>query len=371
MSKLWRAVGVAGGVLGAAATSAVVGVVAQRSRIAQERKRAQSDDPHTGEPLGQLPPDRQSTVAADDGVPLYVEEVDPGDGGPPDTTVVFVHGYTLDRRSWHFQRRDLVKVLEPRSRLVFYDQRGHGRSGRASRRASSIDQLGRDLDAVLRSVVPKGPIVLVGHSMGGMTIMALAEQRPELFTDRICGVALLSTSAGEVGRSGLPRPMLSRHNPVTLGLGRLASWLPDTVEWGRQAGGSITWGIIRALGFGSEQVSPAVVDLVDDMIAGTSVRVITNFLETLGSHDRYAALAGLRQCDVLVMSGTQDRLIPLSHSERIAAEIPGSLLVEIPDAGHMAMLEQPELVSCHLAELVRRCVARQGRGVTRRWWRRA
>ena len=60
--------------------------------------------------------------------------------------------------------------------------------------------LGRDLDAVLRALAPDGPLVLVGHSMGGMTIMALAEQRPELFAERVAGVALLSTSAGEVGR---------------------------------------------------------------------------------------------------------------------------------------------------------------------------
>ena len=46
--------------------------------------------------------------------------------------------------------------------------------------------------------------MLVGHSMGGMTIMALAEQRPELFAERVAGVALISTSAGEVGGAGLP-----------------------------------------------------------------------------------------------------------------------------------------------------------------------
>ena len=51
--------------------------------------------------------------------------------------------------------------------------------------------------------MPEGPIVLVGHSMGGMTIMALADAHPELFGDQVLGVALLSTSAGEVGSAGL------------------------------------------------------------------------------------------------------------------------------------------------------------------------
>ena len=63
-------------------------------------------------------------------------------------------------------------------RLVLYDQRSHGRSERASRESCTIEQLGHDLDAVIRALAPEGPLVLVGHSMGGMTIMALAEQTP-------------------------------------------------------------------------------------------------------------------------------------------------------------------------------------------------
>jgi len=60
---------------------------------------------------------------------------------------------------WHFQRRDLGRL----GRLVFYDQRSHGASGRSPREHSTIDQLGADLFAVLRTVAPDGPIVLVGH----------------------------------------------------------------------------------------------------------------------------------------------------------------------------------------------------------------
>ena len=110
-----------------------------------------------------------------------VEEI-----GPPDAplTVVFVHGYTLSMASWTFQRRTLAAELatanghRPDARLVFYDQRGHGASGRGDADHSTIEQLARDLEAVLESRVPRGPVVLVGHSMGGMTIMGLAALRP-------------------------------------------------------------------------------------------------------------------------------------------------------------------------------------------------
>ncbi|WP_188316419.1 alpha/beta fold hydrolase [Solihabitans fulvus] len=369
MSSVWKTVGWVGGVVGAAATGAVVSVAAHSARVSSQRRKA--DDPLAEEPLGELAPDRESTVAADDGVPISVEEVDPDDGGEPELTVVLVHGFSLDRRCWHFQRRDLAALHEPRVRQVLYDQRGHGRSGTGTTEASTIDQLARDLDAVLRAVVPDGPLVLVGHSMGGMTIMALAEQRPELFVERVRGVALIGTSAGEVGGAGLPAAMLSRHNPVTLGLGRLAGWQPGVVEWARRTGDQLTWSAIRSLAFGDRKVSPALVDLMQRMINGTPVRVLTDFLETLGTHNRYRALVGLRHCEVLVISGDADRLTPSSHAERIAEEIPDGELVVVPGAGHMVMLEQPDLVTGHLVGLLRRSAAAGPADEPRRWWRRA
>ena len=362
-----KAAGVTGGVVGAAATGLALGAAAQNARIARQRREA--DDPHEDEPLGQLRPSRECTVAADDGVPIACEEVDPEDGGKPTMTVVLVHGFVLDRRCWHFQRRDLAKMIDPRVRLVLYDQRSHGRSGMATAESSTIEQLGRDLDAVLRTLVQEGPIVLAGHSMGGMTIMALAEQRPELFLDRVRGVALIGTSAGDVGASGLPRPLLSRHNPATRGLGLLANWQPGLVEWARKAGGQLTWSAIRGLAFGDRKVSPKLVDLMDTMIDGTSLKAITDFVRTLGSHNRYAALAGLRHCKVLVLSGDADKLTPFRHAEAIVAELPDAELVRADGAGHMVMLEQADLVTDHLVELVRSCA--DGATSGRRWWKRA
>jgi len=307
---------------------------------------------YADEPFGKLPPTRTCTVAADDGIPLSVEEVDPDDGGTPDITVVLVHGFAVSRLSWHFQRRLFAEQTEPRVRQVLYDQRSHGRSGRATQETSTIEQLGKDLAAVLRAVVPKGPIVLIGHSMGAMTVMALAEQQPDLFADRVRGVALIGTSAGEIGTSGLPRPLLSRYNPLTRSMGALADWQPGLVELVRAAGGQLTRRAVRLVGFGSRSVSPRLVD----------------FIDTLGSHNRYAALAGLQHCYVLVLGGDRDRMTPFSHAERIAVELPDAKLVRVRGAGHMVILEQPDLVNAGLVDLVRQCV--RGRGAGRRWWRR-
>ncbi|MGH3537641.1 MAG: alpha/beta fold hydrolase, partial [Pseudonocardiaceae bacterium] len=92
---------IAGGVLGAAAGTALVAGRAYHNRISEVRK-------HVTELPDDLPAllsaDREYTITADDGVALSVEEVDPADGGAPEFTVILIHGYTLDRRSWLYQR---------------------------------------------------------------------------------------------------------------------------------------------------------------------------------------------------------------------------------------------------------------------------
>ncbi len=366
-----RVIGIAGGVVGAVAGGlTVAGVVQSRRRqaLADRVGYVTEDEPGPdGEPLSALPPTRTTTVAADDGVPLSVEELDPAGGGRAELTVVLVHGFALDRRSWYYQRRALARNADPSVRQVLYDQRGHGRSGVPSERSCTIEQLGRDLDVVIRSVAPDGPLVLVGHSMGGMTIMALAEQRPELFADRVRGVAFIGTSAGDVGRRGLPRPLLSKYNPVTRTVGGLAAWQPVLVEWIRSAGGGLTRQGVRNLAFGDHSVRGEPVDFMVRMLNVTSVPVLTYFLSTLGTHDRLAALAGLRHCEVLVLSGDQDRLTPFAHAERITEELPDATLVRAGGAGHMVMLEQPELVTGELISLLRDCAGSTRRLLPRRW----
>ncbi len=150
--------------------------------------------------------------------------------------MVLVHGFALDRRTWHFQRTALAELTDPAVRQVIYDLRSHGRSERAARESCTLDQLGQDLAAVIRALAPDGPLVLVGHSMGGMAIMALAEQDPGLFAERVAGVALVATSAGEIGSSGLSGSLLSRRNPLTRSVG-LARPAAADAGGGRAAGG--------------------------------------------------------------------------------------------------------------------------------------
>ena len=175
MAKL----GVAGVLAGVAAAGVAAGVAAERALVGRTRKRG--DDLYADEPFGRLPYDESLTVAAD-GVDIYVEVLEPTDGvalefdeddDELEPTLVFVHGFCLDMGTFHLQRR----YLDGRQyRMVFYDQPGHGRSGRLTEGEYELAMLGDVLYKVIRETTPRGPIVLIGHSMGGMAIMACAEK---------------------------------------------------------------------------------------------------------------------------------------------------------------------------------------------------
>ncbi|SFD91177.1 alpha/beta fold hydrolase [Blastococcus tunisiensis] len=366
--------GIVGAVVGLAAAGTAVGVAV--TRIAGRRVRAAELGPaadvaeltaarlREDDPLGAAARDADRTVlvAADDGVPLAVEEI-----GPPDAplTVVFVHGYTLSMASWTFQRRTLAARLatgnghRPDARLVFYDQRGHGASGRGAPERSTIDQLARDLAAVLEARVPRGPVVLVGHSMGGMTIMGLAALRPELFGAKVTAAALISTSSGQLAELdfGLPE-LLTR---VRAAVFPVAAWTmrhrPAFAERTRRVAADVVSAATRALSFASPDVDPALVRYVDSMIAGTPVDVIAEFYPALAGLDETGSLEPLRRVPTLVLTGDKDSLIPMAHSELLLERLPQAEYVVVPDAGHMVLLEKPTVVTERIAELLRRAGA--------------
>jgi pimeloyl-ACP methyl ester carboxylesterase len=346
------------GAAGAAVTGVAVGVAARKhSRVAAERRRLATQLSEKPPQLAGVPESEPSSVTADDGVRISAEEIEARDGNPA-LTVVLVHGFALDRRTWHFQRQSLPALSDPSIRLVLYDQRSHGRSERAPQESCTIEQLGHDLDAVIRALAPEGPLVLVGHSMGGMTIMALAEQNPALFGERVAGVALVSTSAGEVASGGLPGTLLSRHNPLTRTVGLLARLQPTLVETARRALGDVIWSLTRNFAYGDRNIAPWLVDLVDSMISTNAVDALIDFADTVNSHNRLAALPALARCEVLVAAGTADRVIPVTHSDVLAAELPHARLLHFDGVGHLPMLEQSAAMDEALVDLIRRSADR-------------
>jgi pimeloyl-ACP methyl ester carboxylesterase len=356
----WRRVtGVAGIAAGAAAAVAGGALVAEKVAVGRIRLRP---DPAAAEPLGQLR-GRKIPVTAEDGVPLHVEVEGPDDAP---LTVIFCHGYALNQDSWHYQRRDLAG--EPGCRLVFWDQRSHGRSGRSSAEAATIFQIGRDLYRVIQAVAPDGrPVVLAGHSMGGMTIISLADQYPELFGTQVRGVALVSTSAGGLGgvTLGLPAPIGPLLRWIAPGVlrGVAEDGRSAMVERVREIGGDLAFLGTRFIAFGDPGVSPAITDFLEQMIRATPVEVISQFFAALIAYPKHEGLEVLDKVPVVVISGGRDRLTPPHLLQQIADAVSGCELVTDPHAGHVIILEHPDLVTGKLRELVRTVSDRAPRGV--------
>ncbi|MFF3414200.1 alpha/beta fold hydrolase [Streptomyces sp. NPDC002698] len=364
----WRRAGVAGAAIGVVAAGAAAGVAIERLTVGRGmRKKARLALDSTG-PYGTLR-GTPGKAYADDGTELYyeVDEAEPeaslaprrrrlfGRKAPAPVTVVFSHGYCLNQDSWHFQRAALRGVV----RTVHWDQRSHGRSGRGAaqmedRKPVTIDQLGRDLLAVIEAAVPEGPIVLVGHSMGGMTVMALADQFPELIRDRVVAVALVGTSSGRLGEVnfGLPVAGVAAVRRVLPGVLKALGQQAALVERGRRATADLFTGVIKRYSFAGRDVDPAVERFAERMIEGTPIDVVAEFYPAFTDHDKTAALARFTEMPVLVLAGVKDLVTPSEHSEAIADLLPDAELVLVPDAGHLVMLEHPEVVIDRLADLL-------------------
>lgn len=282
------------------------------------------------------------------------------EAGEPPLTVVFSHGYCLSQDVWHFQRAALRGAV----RAVYWDQRSHGRSGRApAGEPVSIDLLGRDLKAVLDAAAPEGPVVLVGHSMGGMTVMALAEQYPEYVAGRVAGSAFLGTSAGGLAEVtyGLPAAGVRAVRRLVPGVLRALGTQSELVERGRRATADLFAGVIKRYSFGSVgEVDPGVARFAERLIESVPVDVVAEFYPAFAEHEKTGALAAFDGLPALVLAGDRDLMTPSEHSERIAGALPDAAFVILEATGHLAMLERPEVVNENVAALLARTIRTHG-----------
>lgn len=273
-------------------------------------------------------------------------------------TVVLLHGWTLDERTW----APVVRALssEVGLRVVTYEHRGHGRSDPASVETSTIIQLGEDLAELLTRRID-GPVMLAGHSLGGMAIMSMAERHPELVADRVAGVAFIATSCGELMPCDLGlRPTLGRMvAAVEVRLMRsriLARWMRKRAALAHRA--RVIAPTVRWLLFGDDARREDV-ELTARCLAQSRSENIVNFAPTLDDHDCRAALATFAEIPTLVVGGVLDRLISLRHTQAIARELPDARTVTYPGAGHMVLLERAEQVAGRISELARECDLRE------------
>jgi pimeloyl-ACP methyl ester carboxylesterase len=317
-------------------------------------------DPEANELLSALPPEDLGAVSSFDGTAIAVRAA--GEVGSP--MIVFVHGFSLDLTTWHYQWRD----LSHRFRCVLFDLRAHGRSGPAVSGDLSVQAMGRDLEAVLDRVAVEGPVVLVGHSLGAMAIFAIAERRPELFGTTIIGVAIVGSAAFDLLRgamgsiAGALRPRFGSLAQAARRVDRLRRLVVARP-------GDLAGFIARVTQFGPD-ASPHLVQYVVSLAARAPTEVWTDGLAGLLEMDLRHALEHVR-VPAVVAVGEHDRVTPPASAVRLADALPFGRLEVVAGAGHLAMLERHDAVNELLARFADEAFASAAPGRTARRAKRA
>ena len=348
-----RAAGTGIGLAAAVVGGAVIAGAGLAGRSAVARSRAHAVTAPDKVHVFPFEADEVLAVPASDGLVLHVEVDEPegwAEGDRP--TVVLVHGFVLNLSSWIHQRRELV---QEGYRVVSYDQRNHGLSEVGDLEHCTVDQLGRDLRAVVDATTPEGQIVLVGHSMGGMTIISFAGLYRELTRERVAGAALIATSAGgdSLVQLGLGRTF--DRIIAMLGPGFLGNLSRREGLWGstRAAGRGVESWAVQRYAFGAE-MPKELLRHVATMVFGTRLDTIGVLLPELDGLDVRPALTALVDTPVLIVAGSRDVLTPVPHSEALAEALPAAELVVVHGVGHILQLERPGAVTDAVLGLLER-----------------
>jgi pimeloyl-ACP methyl ester carboxylesterase len=285
-------------------------------------------------PLG-----RSRIIAASDGVSLSVRDY--GSSRAPDHTVILLHGLCLDQSSWDIQIGELIREWGNRIRIISYDHRGHGDSAGAPMHTYRIEQLADDLATLLVALGVKGPLTLVGHSMGGMTALAYLARTASHRPVEPKSLVLVATAAGKLVNRGLGRLLAT---PAVNILHALLQHTPHSVidQTVRALARPVCAALARCAGYGAD--SDALAAVSAGSINATPLTTKVGFLPSLRNYDQYHTLSSISAATTIV-SGGADKLTPPVHAHDLAAGIPGAMLVHQPGAGHMLLHEAPQLVT--------------------------
>jgi pimeloyl-ACP methyl ester carboxylesterase len=276
---------------------------------------------------------RRFTLPVGEGAILQAQEYLPrGPVDPTLPTVVLAHGWTLTRDAW-LPVIDALLRDHP-VRVIAYDQRGHGESTMGRPEQASVRLLGEDLHALIETLVPSGSVVLGGHSMGGMTIMAYAGAHHPEFVSRVRGVTLVGTAASVQGRT--PVPLES----FVMGVASRAPGIAPHFLVPTRVQGPMLFG---------KGADPADVRTAVAMIQRTKMPTIGKFFHAIGDHDEIESLAHFVDVPTDILVGSKDRLTPVKWARMLQESISGSTLTVLPELGHMLTYEATDDVAASLA----------------------
>lgn len=300
-----------------------------------------------------------ATIPGADGAVLHVET----EGATEGPILLFTHGWGLSARIWAEARAD----LGARFGLAFWDLPGLGRSGRPTA-GYSIEGFAEDLHAVIDSLPEDRPIILVGHSIGGMTVQTFCARHPELLNRRVIAIVLQNTTHTNPLETMILSRVFRPLQPViefALKLDTVLSPALWAMNWQAWLSGS-THLAARLVGFGTRPTREQL-DRTTRLIAKNSPAVqARGNLAML----HWSVTDRLPRIDVpaLVFVGGRDLITKDHAGEAIAAALPQGRLIRVEDAGHMGPVEQAAVYNEQIGDFIEFvCLLRSRVPAARRW----
>lgn len=284
-------------------------------------------------------------------IPVHWYEVGPSEGEQAPLTVVFIHGFTLAGESW-YRQFEVLRGLFPRVRLLTLDLRGHGQTGAVPAKLCTVNGAAADAITLIQKRAPEGPIVVVGHSLGGLIALNILRSADEALRARIGGMVLIATSIDRLSAQGLPQILAS---PVADAAREAMESSPKQIRKFRESIAALIAPSLAVAVF-SRPTNYSIVEFHAAMIQETPLETFVGYLDDLQEHQEFAARPYLEGLPGAVLVGSRDDVTPRGQADLILEAWPDAELVEVKDAGHMLPLETPGVVNSAIKRVVEKAL---------------
>ena len=248
--------------------------------------------------------------------PIEMDYEEAGEGIP----IVLIHGFPLNRSIWY----PLLSYLTPYARVIMPDLRGFGKTP-DGKEPSTMRLMAEDLSIFMKKLKVE-KFFLAGHSMGGYVSLAFANAYPH----RLFGLGLVATQAA----ADSPEKRMARFKTIESvkkhGASSLAKDMPENLTH-------------------HADLIPA----ITTMILYTGADGIINALKGMADRPDFTEILPTISVPTVIIAGQQDSIVPKERTDIMKKLIQRSWVVNVPNSGHMPMMESPEIVANGLLDLIK------------------
>jgi pimeloyl-ACP methyl ester carboxylesterase len=265
--------------------------------------------------------------------------------------LLFTHGWGTSSAEWYYAKRHLGSQF----RLIFWDLRGLGQSTQPSDGDFPLQKMAEDLDSVL-SLADGKPVVLVGHSIGGMINLTFCRTFPDRLGRQVIGIAQVDTSyTNPVKTTKNAELSTALQKPVAEPLLHAMIWFSPLVRimnWLSYQNGTTHLLNAKSSFAGSE--TRGQLDLISRYSYQSAPDVVARGTLAMFHWDGTPVLPHVN-VPALIIVGQQDTTTLPSASERMRSAMPQATLEVVSPSAHFGLLEQNERYNSALERFASMC----------------